>query len=231
MHRKGSTAREGDSRPADYLKKEYKKRLDDGSVKYLLQIQIYNGPKDSEDVFNIGKPWERSPWIDLADITIFRSLSPGIIQRMCYNIANLPDCLSIPEAQSYHDYRSIGYLRPGIYTASQKGRRWNDPSKLDEATKVLYKLTVKTASVGKAGYEGVVYATITGSKGRTFPLPLDKSKFLSEDFASGDEDKFHIEVLVLFIWTVCCGHSIFNLQFVIVCREWMSVTCGQSSLI
>jgi arachidonate 5-lipoxygenase len=189
------SARKGDSRPPDYLKKEYKDKLDNGCVKYHLQIQIYNGDKDSEDVFNIGKPWdlERSPWIDLANITIFQSLSTNIVQRMGYNIAHLPDCLSIPEAQSSSDYRSIGYMRPWIYATSQKGRRWNNAGNLDQMTKVQYKLTVQTSKAGRAGYEGVVYITITGSKGRTLPIPLDASKFLKEDFAVGGENKFDIE--------------------------------------
>lgn len=191
------TARPGDNRSADYLKQEYKERLDNGSASYRVQIQVYSVPSQEDlEIFNMGKVWDEktSPWNDLAEVTIFRCLAPNAIERTCYNIANLPDCLSLPESPSYQDYRSIGHLRREVYAASQRGRLWYGPPKLEEVVKIRYSLTVQTASTGQAGYNGTVHVTISGSKGRTDPLLLDKSRILRDNFGGGEEDVFHLDV-------------------------------------
>ncbi|XP_062505950.1 allene oxide synthase-lipoxygenase protein-like isoform X2 [Corticium candelabrum] len=185
-------ARPTDSRPSDYLRQDYTNKLNAGSVKYLLQIQLHGGQQDP-NMFNMGKPWTNSPWRNLANVSILYSLLPSVVEVTCYNIAHLPDCMAIPEADSFQDYRSIGVLRRGVYEASQKGRLSSGPPKFDEPAKISYKVSVVTSNEGGAGYDGEVFITISGSNGRTAPTQLEKSRIFSEDFSSGDRDAFTVE--------------------------------------
>jgi hypothetical protein len=188
-------ALDDDDREPNYLKTEYKRRLSETPIAYRLQIQIHSGLTKDLELYNMGKVWDeiKCPWNDLAEITIFRYLEDHIIERTCYNVSHLPECLVLPESPSYQDYRSIGHLRREVYTASQRGRFQSMPKLTYEQVTVRYALSIQTASTKRAGYNGTAYVTITGSLGRTDALKLDKSRLFGDNFVDGESTLFHFE--------------------------------------
>nr|1U5U_A Chain A, Allene oxide synthase-lipoxygenase protein [Plexaura homomalla]1U5U_B Chain B, Allene oxide synthase-lipoxygenase protein [Plexaura homomalla] len=117
---------ENEKRPDDYLRKEYVERLQKGPVNYRLQIQIHEAsPDDTATIFHAGILWDKEthPWFDLAKVSIKTPLSPDVLEKTAFNIANQPASLGLLEAKSPEDYNSIGELRVAVYTWVQHLRK------------------------------------------------------------------------------------------------------------
>lgn len=115
----------GESRPPDYLRAEFRTRLESGPVRYLLQIQLHEArPGDTDEVFNSGAAWpvESHPWLDLGTVTLDRPLGAAETERLRFNIANQPPSLGVIRARAYDDYNSIGDLRVRVYRFAQAMR-------------------------------------------------------------------------------------------------------------
>eukprot|EP00118_Oscarella_pearsei_P020634 m.224919 g.224919 ORF g.224919 m.224919 type:complete len:1044 (+) comp40007_c1_seq1:153-3284(+) len=190
------TPREGDDRPPNYLKTEFGSLLaDGGEVHYVLQIQVRDVvPGESIEVYNMGREWNlsKSPWLDVARVTLFRELHADLTERLQFNVANLPGCISNPEPPSFHDYRSIAYLRESIYTATQRLRIMKFQGTASQQARVVYKFTVETMATKRGGYDGRADVAFLGSKGETAPIVLDKKRIFSDDFKEGEMSTFDL---------------------------------------
>jgi arachidonate 5-lipoxygenase len=115
----------GETRPEDYLRCEFRERLQRGPVRYTLQVQLHEAqPEDSEEIFNSGVAWptEQYPWLDLGAVTLSRLLDDETTERLRFNIANQPPSLGVIRARSFDDYNSIGDLRVRVYRFAQAMR-------------------------------------------------------------------------------------------------------------
>lgn len=117
---------DGVSLPEDYLRQEFRERLVQGSITYLLQIQLHTAARtDTPEVFHSGLKWDETthPWLDLAEITLDRTLTAVQAEELRFNIANQPSSLGVISATSLEDYNSLGYLRTRVYRFAQAARR------------------------------------------------------------------------------------------------------------
>jgi hypothetical protein len=154
-----------EKRPEDYLRKEYVVRLNNGPVKYRLQIQIHEcSPSDTATIFHAGIEWDKAthPWLDLAMITITTSLSPDVLEKIRFNIANQPESLGLLEANSPDDYNSLGHMRKVTYPFIQSVRGWNTSSVILSDQNAAYHIEVETGDRENAGTDASITIRITG---------------------------------------------------------------------
>jgi len=104
----------GETRSRNYLKEEFKERVEREGVRYHLQIQLYERKDgDAEEVANSNLVWDEQthPWMDLAQVELDRVLSYQAGNQMRFQLSNYPPSLPVPSAKSIHDYHSINHLR------------------------------------------------------------------------------------------------------------------------
>ncbi len=104
----------GDDRPRDYLRQEYKERLAQGPISYILQVQLHvPQPNDPENICSPDQRWdtETHPWLDVATVTVDHLIPYEKEQHMVYSIDQQPPSLGLIPAKSIHDYNSVNYLR------------------------------------------------------------------------------------------------------------------------
>ncbi|NJB87386.1 arachidonate 5-lipoxygenase [Lewinella marina] len=98
----------------NYLKYEYRDRLEKGSVNYLIQIQLRTAAADEDpEIFNNMKPWDEEihPWHDLAEIEITEAYDWVESCKTTFHVGNMPETLGAIPAKSIHDYNSLNYMR------------------------------------------------------------------------------------------------------------------------
>jgi hypothetical protein len=108
-----------------WLSEQARARIRSGkTMNYVLQVQI-RPFTDDQQAYNIGREWDPSsfPWQDLAHIQLDRLLDPEATEAMTFRIDHQPSCLAIPNAESPWEYRSIGWMRPKIYSVLQRIRK------------------------------------------------------------------------------------------------------------
>ncbi|XP_046861561.1 allene oxide synthase-lipoxygenase protein-like [Xenia sp. Carnegie-2017] len=187
---------ENEKRPDDYLRKEYVKRLKNKPITYHLQIQIHDkSPEDTATIFHAGILWDKDthPWLDLATVTIKTRLSPDVIERTTFNIVRQPESLGLLEAESPEDYNSIGEIRVRVYDRVQMLRKLKIGSITPADQNAIYTIEIKTGNRKNAGTDATVYIRLTGLKGRTEYLKLDKS--FHNDFKRGSKEVYRVEAL------------------------------------
>lgn len=116
----------GETRPRNYLKEEYVKRLKQGPIRYKMQIQLHTASDDdSDEIFNCCKAWDEDayPWMDLADIEIISALDWRESTLTVFTMKNMPKGLGVIPANSIFDYNSLNYMRRGSDLA-RKARVW-----------------------------------------------------------------------------------------------------------
>jgi len=104
----------GEVRSRNFLKDEFRKRLEEGPVKYHLQAQFHEVRKDEDrNVLNCAVAWdeETCPWLDVAEVEVDEIIPTEEGNLTWFDICNHPSCMSIPQAQSIFDPASINYLR------------------------------------------------------------------------------------------------------------------------
>ena len=103
-----------ETRNVNYLKNEWRDRVESQGARYHLQIQLHEvSPADSDQVRNSLIPWNESthPYLDLAEVEITEVLSPAESAYMAFEITNLPASMGILPARSLDDYNSLNYMR------------------------------------------------------------------------------------------------------------------------
>lgn len=158
------TRLENDKRPTDYLKQEYKQRLDKGPIHYKLQIQLHVPKEDDPpQLLHAGRSWDLSihPWMELADVVIHTPLAPDVVERTCYNVANQHSSLGLLSAVSIYDYNSVAQVRSEVYTFSQHMRSLKPAANLPDHL-VKYVIRVETGAQEGAGTDATITITLTG---------------------------------------------------------------------
>ena len=103
-----------ETRSRNYLKDEYRERVERGSVRYILQIQLHDYENDTDDeAANSNRPWdeETHPWMDLAEVEIDKVLSYEDGNKIRFQLDQHPPSLPVPKAKSIYDYHSVNHLR------------------------------------------------------------------------------------------------------------------------
>lgn len=117
----------GEERTRNYLKEEYQERLENGPVKYKLQVQLHTAADDDDmEIFNSCREWEADshPWMDFAVIEIDKALTWDESSILAFSLGNLPKGLGVIPARSIYDYNSLNYMRKHSELA-RKARVWN----------------------------------------------------------------------------------------------------------
>ncbi|KAJ7337200.1 arachidonate 5-lipoxygenase [Desmophyllum pertusum] len=189
---------EEEKRPESYLIPEFMKRISQGPIEYKLQIQLHEiKPDDSHLILHPSRAWNQGthPWLDLADVTLTSLLPIDVVERTRCSLSHHPVSIDIPSpAETIYDYNSIPYLRSKIYPtsnlmSSSKPRR--KESKEQACSGARYCIRVRTGNRKGAGTDAKVALTITGTKGRTKPVVLDKWFF--NDFEKNQEDTYVVD--------------------------------------
>jgi hypothetical protein len=110
----------GEWRDVNYLKKEWRDRVNAGGVSYVLQVQFHEvSDADPPEVRNALMPWDESthPYMDLATVEITEVLTPAESTLMAFEITNHPPSMSILPATSTRDYNSLNYMRKQVVLA------------------------------------------------------------------------------------------------------------------
>ncbi len=114
--------RPGETRSSNYLKDEFRERLNRTPIRYKLQIQLREpavagaaDPVASEDpeVFNCNKTWdeEKYPYVDLGVVELTECLTYEENQLMRFALKNTPPSLGNLPSWSASDYNSVVYMR------------------------------------------------------------------------------------------------------------------------
>ena len=114
--------RPSETRPKDYLKKEFKQRLSREPLKYKLQLSVHEARSDdSSSILNIARYWEETthPWFDVAEITLTSFLSPADTDGLRFNVGTLPSSLYFLPARTVHDSNCIAHIRKEVYASTQ----------------------------------------------------------------------------------------------------------------
>jgi arachidonate 5-lipoxygenase len=105
----------GETRDRNYLKDEYQLRVARGPVTYHLQLQLHEQqPGDTRDyLLSCMVVWDEAthPWMDLATVTIDRTLPYEEEEWSLFSIGHHPPSIGITPATSTTDPASLNYLR------------------------------------------------------------------------------------------------------------------------
>ncbi|MEA5469419.1 hypothetical protein [Spirulina sp. 06S082] len=113
--------RPDETRPIDYLRKEYVEKLSREPIIYHLQLRLHEDMEgDKTEIFTQTREWsqETSPWLDLATVKIDRALSFEENEKLSFNIGRQPDSLGAVEGYSAKDPNSVNATRIRVYGLS-----------------------------------------------------------------------------------------------------------------
>ena len=150
--------------PLDYLKLEYKERVNKGPIEYKLQVQLHEAkPDDSHLILHIGRRWDESshPWLDVADLKMTTLLSPNATERLKYIYYHLPPSIDLLPAQSVDDPNIILHVRQSVYAWSQKLRSMRSNKKVPDHM-ASYLIRVETGSQSGAGTDASITVSLIG---------------------------------------------------------------------
>ena len=103
-----------EERTRNYLKDEYRARLENGSVSYRFQIQVRQPPPGREPEWTTAEyEWfeEVTPWHDVAVLTIDEALDYNESMLTWFDLGNHPESLPVPLGRSIDDPHSLNNLR------------------------------------------------------------------------------------------------------------------------
>lgn len=105
----------GDTRPRSYLRDEFRRRIEAGSVRYVLEVQVRpeaaSGAPDPR-ALDCTEPWPESlhPFRELAQITLDRVTEDALASRTAFSPDIQPPQLRMPRARSADEPASLGHL-------------------------------------------------------------------------------------------------------------------------
>ncbi|QDZ20234.1 lipoxygenase [Chloropicon primus] len=181
----------GEKREEDYLRKEFRARLQEDVVRYRLQIQLREASEvETHEVFNPCKRWD-APFLDIGVVTLFAPLVDYETQQTAFDYFSWgPDCLSLIKPVGLLDYSSINWLRETAMNGQGKAP-WSLMlrSKKDKVFKspCKYVINVHTSHVMFSGIDGNAYVTIVGTKASTTQLLLENGGY---DFEADTVSRF-----------------------------------------
>ena len=111
--------------PTDYLRQEFRRRLEDGQIIYHLDLALRQATDhDGDETFSQLEQWdpETSPWLPLGTITLDRALSEEETERLSFNIARQPPSMGLIPARSIRDPNSVAHMRARVYGWSKRLR-------------------------------------------------------------------------------------------------------------
>ena len=114
-----------ETRPKDYLRKEYVERLSGKAAVYHLQLRLHEDMEgDKHEIFTQESQWseETSPWLDLATVTIDRALSFEETEKLSFDIGRQPSSLGAVPGYTAHDPNSINATRLRVYSIAKAMR-------------------------------------------------------------------------------------------------------------
>jgi linolenate 9R-lipoxygenase len=128
-----------DSRPANYLQKDFIDRVTDPGVQYILQIQlqeVYDPVVDqeanqrNEQAKDCTLAWDESlyPFQDVGILSLQNILADGLAEQLEFNPYHAPEDLALILAHSIQETASINHLRSIVYQISANMRKYQTPS-------------------------------------------------------------------------------------------------------
>jgi len=120
--------RDGDTRPATYLRDDFRRRVRDGGVDYRLQVQLRPLPDDPaarRAAADTTAAWPAAefPHRDVAAIHLDAVLPEDSAARLALNVGRMPRGLELLRADDAADPAAIGHLRVIAYQASAAVRQ------------------------------------------------------------------------------------------------------------
>ena len=110
-------ARPGETLSPNYLKNEFRERVQTRGVSYHLQVQLHDWVAGDrrEVILNSLYAWdeESHPWMDLAAVRLDAILPDEYGYNCAFRITNLPGCIRLIKPLSIYDPPSLEYLRAG----------------------------------------------------------------------------------------------------------------------
>ncbi|XP_078369932.1 allene oxide synthase-lipoxygenase protein-like [Oculina patagonica] len=183
-----------ETRPKDYLKKEFKERISRGPIKYKLQLTLHEARADDPPgILNIARYWDEAthPWLDVADVTLISILTPDVINGFRFNAGTLPNSLCFLPARTIYDSNCIPHIRKEVYARTQKLRLMRSSSQEPDHV-ATYVISVETGAQRKAGTNANISVSLTGTKGKTKKLSLGSR---SDDFEAGQTNEYTVQAM------------------------------------
>ena len=187
-------------RKSDYLRREFRARLQGDLVKYRLQIQLKEASRtETHEVFNPCKAWDEE-YLDLGIVTLFAPLVDHETRMTSFDRPSLvPPCLSLIEPCGPLDYNSVNWLREACAGAAPSFLLRTGLSLLKSSPRPVFKnpckyiINVYTSHVMFSGIHGNAYVTVVGTKASTTRTLLENGGYDFEAdtvsrFVTHDED-------------------------------------------
>jgi linolenate 9R-lipoxygenase len=122
-----------DFRPANYLRQDFRQRVTQGGVSYILQIQLQPVSDDhakNELAKDCTEAWDETiyPFQDVAQLTLNSMLPDEVAEQLELNAYHAPADLALILAHSVHETASINHVRSIVYEISANMRKYQPPS-------------------------------------------------------------------------------------------------------
>jgi arachidonate 5-lipoxygenase len=176
-----------EKRAPDYLRAEFRDKVESGIVRYRLQIQLYEAtPTDTAEIFNPNKAWG-TEFLDVGIVKLHASLPQHVIENTAFGMSRTPACMPLSRPINAQDYNGLNWTRAAVYETSSKIRRLftrrrnND---YDLAATAKYTIKVKTYSIAGSGINADVCIQFVGTRSTTSRIVLED---LGTSFAPGAE--------------------------------------------
>jgi hypothetical protein len=118
---------DGNDKPQQYLADEYKERIEEKPIRYVVEAQFrtLNKEHDTQEFFNLSRYWndEAYPWEPIAKLSVDKVLSDDRTEKLTFWLGNVPEGLDFVKAISPDDYHSIASARISVYPTAQKLRK------------------------------------------------------------------------------------------------------------
>lgn len=125
--------KENDTRPRTYLRDDFRQRVENGGVDYLLEIHLRE-VEESEDLNEAAKEttigWDEElyPYYPIARLSLRQILPNEQVEPLEFNVWNAPDSLGIIWAKSPYEGASINHARTLVYEIVQSMRKTGQPT-------------------------------------------------------------------------------------------------------
>ncbi|MEL6581286.1 MAG: lipoxygenase family protein [Cyanobacteria bacterium J06621_12] len=122
-----------DFRPPNYLRQDFRERVEEGKVKYILQFQLREVTEletENEIAKDCTIAWDEKqyPFHDVAQLSLKSIVPDAIAERLEFNAYHAPQDLSLILAHSITETASINHLRSVVYQISADMRKYLVPS-------------------------------------------------------------------------------------------------------
>lgn len=155
--------------PSDYLREEFKKRINQTSaLDYSLQMQIHEFKEGDTNIwYNASLPWdsETHPWIPLATIVLETLLPEDVVEVTRFNVGHTPkQVLDFPEATSNADFNTVPNIRKEVYELASKlrPREPREPARGESVEYLIHTVTGTHPNAGNMEQHSNVYVSIIG---------------------------------------------------------------------